>query len=112
MIDASGKKFLSSLYQYVGNRREHVRVPFTCPLTLNYRNTRGELVTRPGYCVDVSERGIRIQSAEYIAPDTEVYVVLDDKQNRLRTFTSSRYIIANGSGFLIGLAFEDFRTTR
>jgi hypothetical protein len=102
---ASPREFFQSLYYLLGNRRRYARAPLTGVLTVNFRDKFDQIITRPATLVDISRRGLRIECEEQIAPDTNVYVIME-AQN-LKGFTTARYCFPKGSAYVIGLVFRD-----
>jgi hypothetical protein len=70
-------RYAKSLYQLLSNRRKFERVPVTGTILATYESTIP--ITQTCSCVDLSPRGIAIDSPEPIEPNTLVALRSDER---------------------------------
>ena len=92
-----------SLYQLLGNRRKSERPGLASEITVSCKDAYGHLTKSVCSCVDVSLRGIALDSAEMIPRNT--YVLLRSDPLNLNHFAIVRYCNLHGDLFRIGLEF-------
>ena len=89
-------------YQLLGNRRKYERLPLSGAITAKCSGCCTE-ETYACACVDISPRGMGIESAEPIGP--QMYVLLYSNEQARSHFAIVRYCINRGDVFRIGLEF-------
>jgi len=92
-----------SLYQLLGNRRKSERPGLASEITVSCKDAYGHLTKSVCSCVDVSLRGIALDSPEMIP--TNSYVLLRSDPLSLNHFGVVRYCNLHGDLFRIGLEF-------
>jgi len=92
-----------SFYYLLANRRKFSRQPLSGKITTTFKDKYGQLNTNPCSAVDLSVRGIAIDSPEPLAPDTDIH--LDSDELNFRRFGRVRYCNQHDSMFRVGLEF-------
>lgn len=95
-------RYARSLYELLGNRRKFQRVPMSGTVFIT---CKGAVIdsTYVARCLDLSPRGIGIESSEPFALDQFVQVHTDDYGPR--RLARVRYCIASGAAHRLGLEF-------
>ena len=90
------------MYQVLSNRRKFERVPMSGTVrTVTSGST--EAVMHACSCVNISPRGMAIDSPEPLAPDMIVPILADGQGSK--RFARVRYCQDRGRGYRIGLEF-------
>jgi len=94
-------RYVQSLYQILRNRRKFERVPVTGTILATYG--RAVPITQTCSCVDMSPRGIAIDSPEPIEPNT--FVALRSDERDPKRWARVRYCRPHDVVHRIGLEF-------
>jgi PilZ domain len=94
-------RYVQSLYQILRNRRKFERVPVTGTILATYG--RVVPITQTCSCVDMSPRGIAIDSPEPIEPNT--FVALRSDERDPKRWARVRYCRPHDVVHRIGLEF-------
>ena len=85
-------------------KRRTLRQLFDCALEISWQDGNGDKRTMAARAIDVSNTGIRVESGEAIALQTDVHVRAD--RYGLTGETSVRHCSRRGSKYLLGLEFN------
>ena len=94
-------RYAQSLYQRLSNRRRFERVPVTGSILVTYGIAVS--ITQTCSCVDMSPRGIAIESPEPIERDT--FVALHSDEHDPKRWARVRYCEPHNVAHRIGLEF-------
>jgi hypothetical protein len=93
-----------SLYLLLGNRRKFERAPISSAILATYQGPT-TVITRTCSCVDISPRGIAIDSLEPMEPNTLVALHSDTDEHGAKRCALVRYCRERGILYRIGLEF-------
>ena len=96
--------YCKQVYQKLGNRRRHERLPVEGTMTATWKSRYYELITHTCGCLNLSQKGIAIVSEEPAFISTDVYVL--DSRHGVRSFATARYCTRRAAGYQIGLKFR------
>jgi len=94
-------RYAQSLYRLLSNRRRFERVPITGTILATYGSVVS--VTQTCSCVDMSSRGIAIDSPEPLEPNT--FVALRSKEQDPKRWARVRHCWQHDKVHRIGLEF-------
>jgi hypothetical protein len=83
------------------NSRRHRRIPYAGPVRISWQDTGGHTRYIRGECIDVSEGGLRILTAESIPMDTVVALAAD--RLRLTGSATVKHVDRRDAKYVLGL---------
>ena len=104
MLSNKLRDYGRSIYTLFGDRRKRERIPFDCPVTVSCKDRYGQINSHQGTCINVSERGMAIETAEAIMPNTDIYI--HSETHNLKKFARVSYCVPKGERSLIGCRFQ------
>lgn len=104
MLVAKLLDYSRSVYTLLGERRKASRVDFSCQVTVSCKNRYGSLTTHICSCVNISDRGIALESPEPIPTNCDVYI--HSEMESLRRFARVRWCARKGDRVLLGCVFQ------
>ena len=104
MLVAKIKDYGRSFYTLLGERRKAERVEFTCRLAVSCKNRYGSLTTHVCSCLNLSDRGIGLESPEPIPVGSDCYI--HSETHSLKRFGKVRWCVQKGDRVLLGCAFQ------
>jgi len=93
-----------SLYTLLGERRKTERVEFHCAVAVSCKNRYGSLTTNVCNCLNLSDRGIGLESPEPIPVSCDVYI--HSETHNLKRFGRVRWCVQRGDRFFFGCSFR------
>ena len=87
------------------DRREHGRPKLETRAWITWLDQEGARRQARGYCLDISETGVKIETSEPIPPDTTVSVAVSSLG--IRTDAVVRYCRSVGSRYVVGLELSE-----
>jgi hypothetical protein len=93
-----------SMYLLLSNRRKFDRQPIQAPICVNTKNKYGQIATVVCTCVDISARGLAVESNEPIVANADAYVQCDT--HGLKGFAFIRYCRLEAGRYRIGMEFR------
>jgi hypothetical protein len=91
-------------YTLLGDRRKAERLDFNCKVTVSCKNRYGSLTTHVCNCLNLSDRGIGLESPEPIPTNCDVYI--HSETHNMRRFGLVRWCVQSGDRFFVGCSFK------
>jgi hypothetical protein len=83
------------------NVRRHRRIPYAGPVRISWQDTAGQTRYIRGECIDVSEGGLRIETAETIPVQTLVVMAAD--RLKLTGSATVKHVDRRNTKYVLGL---------
>ncbi len=96
-------RYGQAVYHLLGNRRKFERQTLAGPINVTYLDKYEQLVTYQCSCVNISPRGLAIESPVWITPNADVYVYSETLN--LKTFACVRQCRPQEASYIIGMRF-------
>ena len=93
-----------SFYTLLGERRKSERFEFNCRLTVSCKNRYGQLTTHQCTCLNISDKGMGIETPEPIAMDSDIYI--HSETHNLKRFGRVHYCQQKGGRVYVGCSFR------
>jgi hypothetical protein len=87
------------------DRREHDRSKIETRAWISWSDRQGARAQARGFCLDISEAGVKIETSEPIPPDTSVGVAMPALG--IRADALVRYCRSVGSRYVVGLELSE-----
>jgi c-di-GMP-binding flagellar brake protein YcgR len=93
-----------SFYSLLGERRKSLRTDFDCSVTVTCKNRYGQLQTHVCKCLNISDKGMGIESPEPVEEHSEIYV--HSETHNLKKFARVQYCLRKEGRTFLGCAFQ------